>query len=373
MTSRHTALSDIMEQGVREGVFPGGVLQVNAGGRTVHRSAHGRTSVLPPGRAVTLKTCFDLASLTKVLATAPLVVDLIQRNKLELGNFARGLLPDYTGEGRELISVAHLLEHSSGLPDWRAYYEEVAAAHGGAWLATRKGHRAVRELVASQAPEAAPGERALYSDLGFILLDWIIEAVANQPTDLLFQQRIAGPLRLKNLFYIDLKSRSKAKAARRERVFAATERCPWRGRTLLAEVHDDNAFAMGGVSGHAGLFGDAESVSKAAAAWLDSFRGRASIFARELTQKFWRRSKVSGSTRTLGFDTPSPRDSSTGSRFGPRSVGHTGFTGTSLWIDPDRELVVVLLCNRVHPTRENEAIKKFRPRVHDMVVESFFG
>ena len=222
--------------------------------------------------------------------------------------------------------------------------------------------------MASQAPEAAPGERVLYSDLGFILLDWIIEAVANQPTDLLFQQRIAGPLRLKNLFYIDLKNQSKARAARRGRLFAATERCPWRGRTLLAEVHDDNAFAMGGVSGHAGMFGDADSVMKVAAAWLDSYQGRASIFSPELTRRFWQRSEVPGSTRTLGFDTPTA-----GNRFGPRSVGHTGFTGTSLWIDPDRELFVVMLCNRVHPTRENEAIKKFRPKVHDMVIESFFG
>ena len=151
-------------------------------------------------------------------------------------------------------------------------------------------------------------------------------------------------------------------------MFAATERCPWRGRVLSGEVHDDNTFAMGGVSGHAGLFGDAESVMQVAAAWLDSYQGRASIFARELTERFWQRSKVPGSTRTLGFDTPSA-----GSRLGSRSVGHTGFTGTSLWIDPDRELVVVLLTNRVHPSRENEGIKKFRMRVHDLVVDRFFS
>jgi CubicO group peptidase (beta-lactamase class C family) len=372
MTSTRGALADMMEQGVREGVFPGGVLQVLVGGKTVHRSAHGRTSVLPRGQAVTLATCFDLASLTKVLAATPLVLDLIQEGRLALGDPVHRYLPSCTGEGREAISVAHLLEHSSGLPDWRAYYEEVAAARGGAWLATGKGLHGIRGLVASQAPEAAPGERVLYSDLGFILLDWIIEVVAQKPADVLFQRRIVRRLDLKNLFYIDLKNKNKARAARRGRVFAATERCPWRGRVLSGEVHDDNAFAMGGVSGHAGLFGDAESVSTLATAWLDSYRGRASIFARGLTERFWQRSKVPGSTRAMGFDTPSPRDSSSGSRFGASSVGHTGFTGTSLWIDPDRELVVVLLCNRVHPTRENEAISGFRPRLHDLVVENLF-
>ena len=350
------ALSDIMDAGVETGIFPGGVLRVDVGGKNVHRTAHGATSVVPPGRAVTNSTCFDLASLTKILATSPLIVDLIDRGRLRLDDPVGKFLPGYTKE----IKIRHLLDHSSGLPDWRAYYQEVAAARGGAWLATSRGYRAVREMVAAQEPEAPPGKRALYSDLGFILLDWIIEIAAKTPTDALFQGRIVRPLGLKGLFYVDLKKQSR----KRGRVFAATERCPWRGRTLVGEVHDDNAFAMGGVSGHAGLFGDAGSVAKVAAAWLDSCRGRASIFPPELTREFFRRSKVPGSSRTLGFDTPAA-----GSRLGPRAVGHTGFTGTSLWIDPDREMIVVLLTNRVHPTRETEGIKEFRTRLHDLVVE----
>jgi CubicO group peptidase (beta-lactamase class C family) len=353
-------LSDIMEAGIRGGIFPGGVLQVCAGGKTVHRSSHGVTSVIPPGKPVIEDTCFDLASLTKVLAATSLILDLIHKGRLKLADRAGDFIPGYRGRGRSKITIAHLLEHSSGLPDWRAYYEEVAAAHGGAWLKTPRGLRAVREMVAAQAPETPPGKRALYSDLGFILLDWIVEIAAGKPTDVLFRQGISKPLGLKSLFYVDLKRRS----GKIEREFAATERCPWRGRTLVGEVHDDNAFAMGGVSGHAGLFGDSGSVARVAAAWLDSFRGRASIFPPELTRRFWRRSEVPGSTRTLGFDTPAA-----GGRMGPRAVGHTGFTGTSLWIDPDRELVVVLLTNRVHPSRENEGIKEFRTKVHNLVVE----
>ncbi|RPI01023.1 MAG: hypothetical protein EHM71_16785 [Zetaproteobacteria bacterium] len=152
-------------------------------------------------------------------------------------------------------------------------------------------------------------------------------------------------------------------------MFAATERCPWRGRVLVGEVHDDNTYAMGGVSGQAGLFGTIEDVAAVADAWLDSFLRDGGRFDAGLVRQFWQKSSVPGSTRALGFDTPSPQASQAGGGFGPRTVGHLGFTGTSLWIDPDRELVVVLLTNRVHPTRSNDAIKRFRPALHERVAD----
>ena len=151
------------------------------------------------------------------------------------------------------------------------------------------------------------------------------------------------------------------------RAFAATERCPWRGRTLIGEVHDDNTYAMGGVSGQAGLFGTIQDVAALAEVWLGSFLHSGGFFESGLVHQFWQRSDVPGSTRALGFDTPSPHASQAGGGFGPRTVGHLGFTGTSLWIDPDRELIVALLTNRVHPTRQNEAIKQFRPALHERV------
>jgi len=357
----------LMEAGVAEGVFPGGALLVRAGGRTAHRSCHGRRSLHPPGGPVDAATCFDLASLTKVLATTPLVLLAIQRGCLALDAPVGQYLEGYLGGGREAVTVRMLLEHSSGLPAWRPLYEEVRSAPGAPALATAGGQAAVRRLAAAVPPEAPPGSRARYSDLGFILLDWLLERVTGLPLDALFAEWLGGPLGLASLFFVDLKSSDKAAGARRGRRFAATERCPWRERTLLGEVHDDNAYAAGGVSGQAGLFGAIEDVGKAAEAWLDSWRSGPGCFDRGLVREFWTRSTVPGSTRALGFDTPSPEGSQAGAGFGPRTVGHLGFTGTSLWIDPDRELSVVLLTNRVHPTRSNERIRQFRPALHERI------
>ncbi len=365
----HPELVRLMEAGVAEGVFPGAALLVRLRGRTVHRSFHGRRSLEPPGGPVDAETCFDLASLTKVLATTPLVLLAIQRGRLALDEPIHRLLDGYAGGDREAITVRMLLEHSSGLGAWRPFYEAVRLADGGAGLATAAGQEAVRRMVAAEAPEATPGSRVLYSDLGFILLDWILERASGRPTDVLFSEWLAGPLRLEHLFFVDLKSSAKADHPRRGRAFAATERCPWRGRTLIGEVHDDNTYAMGGVSGQAGLFGTVEDVAAVAEAWLASWLDGGGFFEQDLVRQFWEKSKVPNSTRTLGFDTPSPKASQAEGHFGPRTVGHLGFTGTSVWIDPDRALTVVLLTNRVHPTRANDAIKRFRPMLHERVAE----
>jgi len=365
----HPDLVRLMEAGIAGGVFPGGTLLVRVRGKTMHLSCHGRRSLEPPGEPVDAHTCFDLASLTKVLATAPLVLLSIQRGHLALDEPVRRALEDYTGPGRDTITVRMLLDHSSGLPAWRPYYEAVRANGGEAWLATVEGQEMVRRLVAAETPEAQPGTRALYSDLNFILLDWILERVHDRPTDLLFAEWLARPLELGSLFFVDLKSPAGTARAREGRAFAATERCPWRRRTMIGEVHDDNTYAMGGVSGQAGLFGTIQDVAALADAWLGALLSSEGFFEQRLVRQFWQRSDLPGSTRALGFDTPSPRASQAGGLFGPRTVGHLGFTGTSLWIDPDRELIVILLTNRIHPTRQNEAIKQFRPVLHERVAQ----
>lgn len=357
-------LHNFMEQGIATGVFPGGVLLVQIRGRVAHLSTHGVTSRFPPGRPVRANTCFDLASLTKVLAVSGLVLDRIQAGRLGLSDKVLSHLPPLPARGWSRMTVRHLLEHSSGLAAWRAYHHELAAHAGGTWLKTRRAKQAVRRMVAAERLQTPPGTRAEYSDLGFILLEWILEQVSGRPMQSLFKERLAGRLRRGRLFFVDLKRPGKHPKVE----FAASERCPWRGHTLFGEVHDDNAWAVGGISGQAGLFGDARGVAGMATCWLDSYHGRATFFHRDGVRRFFRRSQVSGSHRALGFDTPS-RGCSAGRRLGPQSVGHTGFTGTSLWIDPERELIVVLLTNRVHPTRNNQAIQAFRPGLHDLVVD----
>ncbi|HWT79931.1 MAG TPA: serine hydrolase domain-containing protein [Candidatus Methylomirabilis sp.] len=356
-----------MEAGVADGVFPGGALLVRARGQTRHLSYHGRRSLQPPGGPVDAQTCFDLASLTKVLVTSPLVLLSIQQGRLDLETPVHRILEGYMGEGREAVRVRMLLDHSSGLAGWRPYYKDMDPPSGR--IATLKGQEAIRRRVAAEVPEVRPGTRALYSDLGFILLDWILERLNGEPTDVRFSEWLGKPVGLNNLFFVDLKSPAKANRARQGRAFAATEHCPWRARTLIGEVHDENTFVMGGVSGQAGLFGTIQDVAVMAEVWLGSFLRGGAFFQPELVQQFWRKSKLPDSTRALGFDTPSPRASQAGSRFGPRTVGHLGFTGTSLWIDPDREMIVVLLTNRVHLGRQNETIKQFRPALHERVAE----
>jgi len=363
----HSELTRLMDAGIADGVFPGAALLVRARGETAHLSFHGRRSLQPPRGPVDASTCFDLASLTKVLATTPLVLLSIQHDRLGLDEPVHHQLEGFLGQGRESITVRMLLDHSSGLAAWRPYYETVRSTDDGAGLATLQGRESVRRMAAAETPEASPGSRALYSDVGFILLDWILERINGRPIGELFEEWLARPLSLGSVFFVDLTAPATAAQAREGRAFAATERCPWRGRTLIGEVHDDNAYAMGGVGGQAGLFGTVQDVARVADAWLASFLGSGDFFASHLVKEFWQKSAVTGSTRALGFDTPSPHASQAGGGFGPRTVGHLGFTGTSLWIDPDRELIVVLLTNRVHPTRGNEAIRQFRPVLHDRV------
>lgn len=363
----HPDLVRLMEAGVAGRVFPGAALLVQARGQIVHLSCHGRQSLDPPAGPVDRHTCFDLASLTKVLATTPLALLSVQRGRLALDQPVHSVLPGYAGPGWSEITVRMLLDHTSGLPAWRAYYQEAASADVP--LPSAAGRDFVRRRIAAEAPVAPPGQATVYSDLNFILLDEILEAVNGRATDALFSDWLAEPLGLADLFFVDLKAPMHAERARRGRAFAATERCPWRGRTLLGEVHDENAYAMGGVSGHAGLFGTVEDVGRMANAWQASYFQSDALLDRDLTREFWRRTDAPSATRALGFDTPSPEGSQAGRHFGPRTVGHLGFTGTSLWIDPDRALIVVLLTNRVHPTRENEAIRQFRPALHDCVGE----
>jgi len=359
----------LMDEAIKEGVFPGGTLLVRRGSETLHESAHGLTSLVPNGQRVTIDTVYDLASLTKVLVVTPLIVDLVGRGEMNLEDPVTLFVPMFDGAGREKITIEHLLEHASGLAAWRAYFEKLAASGGGRLVCEVSGRDAVRSMLAAEDLISKPGRQALYSDLGFILLDWAIERATGKTLDVLFEQRVARKLGLDDMFFVDLKNKGKAGQARRERRFAATERCPWRGRTLVGEVHDDNAYAMGGVSGHAGLFGTARDVAQLAGVWLAAYCGESTIFDSRLVRRFSQRTSVPDSTRALGFDTPSKKNSQAGSLLGREAIGHTGFTGTSLWIDLRRELMIVLLTNRVHPSRDNDAIRRFRPRLHDAAVE----
>ena len=369
-----------MQAGVDEGVAPGMSAVVIAGGALAHAGFVGHAQIEPERIALTSEHVFDVASLTKVMATTTLAAVLVKEGRLDLDAPVARYLPAFARAGKEAVTVRHLLAHESGLPAWRPYFELVRQDPVGshAFLpagqrqparlaeAFARGRRMVEEAVMSERPEAPPGTRAVYSDLGFLALGWCLERVGGASLDRLCGARVFEPLALGSTFYLE-GGRAGARA------FVATERCEHRGEVNRGAVNDDNAWAVGGVAGHAGLFSSARDVAVLGQAWLEALRGNPSLIDPEVAGRFSRRRGSAGGTRALGWDTPSGTGSQLGTRLGRGrlgAIGHLGFTGTSLWIDLDEEVVVALLTNRCHPSRDNERIKSYRPVFHDVVARA---
>ncbi|MBM4388323.1 MAG: beta-lactamase family protein, partial [Deltaproteobacteria bacterium] len=270
------------------------------------------------------------------------------------------------------IRISHLLAHSSGLPAWRGFGAELLAGYGMEKAGSEEIRREFVERIFREKFVYGTGGKSDYSDLGFILLGGIIEKIGGDYLHALFEKYVSSPLGLRDSFFT--RSNQKPDDATLERI-APTEFCPVRKRLVHGEVHDDNAFALGGAAGHAGLFSTSRDVATWANELLGAYLGKEPIFShlKDIVRLFWsKKYSPAGSTWNLGFDSRSAYGSSSGKFFFPSSVGHLGFTGCSVWIDPEVELVVALLTNRVHPARENELIKKFRPEFHDAVFEAMF-
>jgi CubicO group peptidase (beta-lactamase class C family) len=218
-------------------------------------------------------------------------------------------------------------------------------------------------MLVKEPLAAPPGDTVRYSDLGFMVLNWVVETVSGSALDRFLAAEIYPCLGVTDLFFVRHFENC------RRGVFAATEDCPWRHAVLEGRVHDDNAYVVGGVDGHAGLFGTAEAVYRLLLELWRSFRGCGGSGFFEARQLARFLTRAPSGERTLGFDTPAPQNASCGQFFPFQTVGHLGFTGTSFWMDLDAGVIVVLLTNRVHPTRQNTAIKAFRPRLHDLVMQ----
>ena len=355
-----TKIEQMMQQAVADQVFPGAVLLVSQNGNLVFHAAFGFRDVLakPP---MTTDTIFDLASLTKPLATTLAVMVLVQQKKVRLDQNLGDVLTAFNSDPKAALKIKHLLYHNSGLADYRAFYKKIEHLP----LAKRK--TALRKLLVKEPLVHPIGSRVVYSDIGFMILEWLIEEVSGNSLDHFVSRMIYNPLGLDDLFFIDVK------ADRKPGVFAATEQCPWRRQLQSGRVHDENAYVVGGVQGHAGLFGTALDVHRLLSHLLSAYHGQPStqLFQPDMVRLFFRR--WADSDKALGFDAPSLSGSSSGKFFSRQSVGHLGFTGTSFWMDLDRAIIVILLTNRVHPTRDNEAIKMFRPELHDAVMQHLLG
>jgi CubicO group peptidase (beta-lactamase class C family) len=336
-------VTTLLDSAVAGGAAPGAVLGVTvAGNRFVYA-----TGQLAPGDSTRPgpTTVYDLASLTKVVALATAAMLAVDDGRLDLDAAVQRYVPEFTGPGKERVTIRMLLAHASGLPAWRPLFREVATRQEAFALAD------------STPLDSVPGTSAVYSDLGAIVLTQAIESVYHQRIDSLLEQRVFQPLRMTSV-------RFNPPPDEWDRI-APTELDPGRGRILRGEVHDENAARMDGVSGHAGLFGNVLDLLTFAE-WMVARAdgGTGGEFTR-------RQDLPPGSTRALGWDTPSP-GSSAGRFLSPRSFGHTGFTGTSLWIDPERQLAIVLLSNRVNPTRENPRWAPVRAAIADLVMTTVF-
>ena len=351
-------VAHLLTHGVEAAYFPGAVLVVGYQGQVVYEEAVGHAALIPSARRMTVDTVFDLASLTKPMATATELMLLFETGKVRLDDPIDTYLDAWCRPASDTPTVRQLLSHCSGLPAWRPYYQSIDRTSP---LLDRC--HAVYTMVHREALTSRPGTMVQYSDAGFILLCEVVETVTGTPLDVFCHQEIFAPLHLGDMAFRPLEQPRPAGMT-----FASTEQCPWRRRIMEGEVHDENAWIMGGVAGHAGLFATGRQVWRFAQGLLNGLKGRSWLVSTPTVRTFTTCQGVPvGSTWALGWDTPTPGKSSAGQYFSSTAIGHLGFTGTSLWIDPITEVIVVLLTNRVHPSRQREGIRTFRPLIHDAV------
>jgi CubicO group peptidase (beta-lactamase class C family) len=298
-------------------------------------------------------TVFDLASLTKPLATALAFLKLWGEGRLHPEDRLARWLPETAAKQKGQIRLFELLDHTGGFPAHRPFYRKLRG------LPPLRRKAALRQWLTRVPLERSPGRETLYSDLGFMVLEWVLERAAGASFHSWVVEEIYCPLGLGLHFPVP--------EPLPDRRYAATERCGRRNRMLKGEVHDDNAHACGGVSGHAGLFGTAEDVFRLLSRLFEAHSGKGRTFFGPAAHVRRLLTPTGPGRRTMGFDVPAGPRPSCGGRFSRRTVGHLGFTGTSFWMDLAADRIVVLLSNRVHPSRWNQRIRHFRPTLHDAV------
>lgn len=340
---------------VDSNAFPGAVLAVGRHGRLALLAPVGQYGVGEP-KPVERSTVYDLASITKVVGLTTACMLLVDEGKLALDAPVQRYVPEFRGPEKDHVTIRHLLTHSSGLPDWRPLYRETS-------------NRADAIALVDTTPlEWYPGEHFIYSDLGAMVLAQVVEAITGQPLDEFLALRVFGPLGMSATRYVPPPSSW-------GNIAPTAQDTTFRHRLLRGEVHDANAGRFDGVSGHAGLFSNAADLSRFAAMLLNGGAwDTVQLIRSETIAEFTRRQDLPpGSSRALGWDTPDePRTtgSSAGMRLSERAFGHTGFTGTSLWMDPERDLFIVLLTNRVNEPDGTLAIRRVRHQLANLVVDA---
>jgi serine-type D-Ala-D-Ala carboxypeptidase len=371
---RWSDIEQAFADAVEREVVPGATIVVRKGSDVAFEGAFGNRALQPEPSPMQLGTVFDLSSLTKPLATTIAVMILVRDAKLKLDERVTRFFHNFGVHGKSHVTFRQLLAHCSGLAAWRPYYQQIAEVEKGGkvnFMASRGAKEFVYDEIHRERPEYLPASKSLYSDLNFILLAEVVEQVSGVALNRFCREKIFRPLELRATDFIDISQNRTRRLEPVREMFAPTSYCPLRKRWLVGEVDDENAYAMGGVAGHAGLFGPVREVDRIAHELLRCYSGKSDLIPQRIVREFWSRDKtVAASTWALGWDTPSTEYSSSGHHFSANAIGHLGFTGTSIWIEPESEIVVSLMSNRVHPRRDNQAIRDLRPRIHDLVMQA---
>lgn len=352
-------ISQFIEDGLKRGVAPGAVLGIVDDKEILYQDSFGFAQLKPFKNRMKKEIIFDLASLTKVIATTTAIMQLIERRQINLWDYLKHYYPELSSGHKEEITIFHLLTHTSGFPAIiRLWNQEL-------------NYEEKIKRVLNNPLEVKVGEKVIYSDLNFILLGDLIWRVAGQRLDEYASQHIFQPLGMAMTTFNPLKSLPYTE----KNDYAATEMCKWRDRVMIGEVHDENAYSFNGVSGHAGLFSTVNDLCIFLHVLLNrGFYRNIRVLSSQsvrLMIKDWTYNLTSH--RGLGWDLIKNPHSSGGVLFTPSTFGHTGFTGTSIWVDPKLKLGIALLTNRVHLTRKNTKITSFRPRLHNLIVSIFLN
>ncbi|MCU7496433.1 MAG: serine hydrolase [Ignavibacteria bacterium] len=344
-------VDEVMNSGLSDSVFPGAVAYVGYKGKVIYKKAFGHYTYGPGVQPMETDAMFDLASVSKVIGTTTAAMLLYDEGKLILDKKVSDYLPDFANHGKENITIRNLLLHNAGFPADKPFYKMY------------KNHDQVAQDIMNTSLEYPTGTKFLYSDLSMITLQLVIEKIAGMPLDRFLKKRVFEPLGMSHTMY------NPPKSLWNKCVPTEVDNY-WRMDTVRGTVHDENAAAMGGVAGHAGLFSTAGDLSTFMQMMLNKGRYDGKQLIKPSTVELFTSKVSEQSSRGLGWDTKAPTGSSAGSLFSTESFGHTGFTGTSVWADKTRNLFVVLLTNRVFPTRKNNKIIKFRPLFHDAVIRA---
>ena len=346
-----TNIDKIIQSAIIDNAFPGAVVLVSKEGKIIYEKAFGHLTYDDSSAVVTTNTIYDIASLTKVIATTTAAMICYDRSSFDLDDPVSNYIPDFALNGKENVTIKNLLLHNSGLPSFKPFYKKYSSSNE------------VINDIYSTSLQYQPGTKTIYSDLGIITLAKVIEKVTGKSLDDFSQEEIFKPLDMNSTMFNPPDS-LKYKIAPTE--FDDY----WRNKLVWGKVHDETAFMLNGVAGHAGLFSTASDISHLLLMLLNEGNYNSKRITKGKTIQLFTKRYSQQSTRALGWDTKSNTGSSAGDLFDSTSFGHLGFTGTSVWIDPTRDLFVVFLTNRVYPSRENKKLYKVRPALHNAIIKT---